>query len=87
MNLHLKLQQTFLLAKSSCPVAVVIPIYKSVLSRHEAIALDRGLKVLNQHPLKIIAPEGLLLDHPRLETVEIEFLKQSIFKEEKGITD
>lgn len=80
----LKLQHAFSLAKSPYPVAVVIPIYKSVLSEYEAIALDRVFKVLSDHPLKIVAPEGLLLNHPRLKATKIEFFEASYFQGREG---
>ncbi len=54
------------------PVAVVIPIYKSDFTVHEQIAFRQCLKVLGQHPIKIVKPISLdiasiLAEHPHLE--------------------
>jgi hypothetical protein len=49
-------------SKPESKAAVVIPIYKPSLSDYETIALDRCLKVLGQHPIVVVAPDGLPLD-------------------------
>lgn len=54
------------------PVAVVIPLYKSLFSAHEQIAFTQGLRILKDHPIIIIKPISLdisyiLEDHPQLK--------------------
>lgn len=43
-------------------VATLIPVYKGELTLYEKISLDRCLRVLGNHPIFIIAPEGFLVD-------------------------
>ncbi len=54
------------------PVAVVVPLYKSVLSAYEQIAFKQGLQTLKKHPIKIVKPvsldiSSLLAAHPQPE--------------------
>ncbi|AEI47382.1 DUF5672 family protein [Runella slithyformis] len=54
------------------PVAVVIPLYKSVFSVHEQISFTQGLQVLKEHPIVIIKPFSLDISdiqntHPQLK--------------------
>ncbi|NBB21390.1 hypothetical protein GVN20_18635 [Runella sp. CRIBMP] len=54
------------------PVAVVIPLYKSVFSLHEKISFTQGLQVLKEHPIVIIKPFSLdisfvLEEYPQLK--------------------
>jgi hypothetical protein len=48
---------------SSPSVCVVIPVYRADLSRSERAALRQCVTVLAAHPLVIIKPESLSLDH------------------------
>jgi hypothetical protein len=43
-------------------VAVVIPVYQSVLSDAEQMALQQCARVLGRYPVKIVKPAGLKLD-------------------------
>jgi len=43
-------------------VAVVIPIYRNVLTEYESISLDRCLKVLGNHRIVILSQHGLEID-------------------------
>lgn len=51
-----------LFSKPLYEVAVVIPIYKEHLNDNEIISLDRCLKILGDHPIVVISPEGLSFD-------------------------
>ncbi|QQL49184.1 DUF5672 family protein [Mucilaginibacter ginkgonis] len=42
-------------------VAIVIPCYKSSLTKHEEIALAQCKKILGQYPVRIAKPESLIL--------------------------
>lgn len=45
------------------PVAVLIPVYKTQMSAHELISFQQTLTVLNNHPIVLIKPRSLSVDH------------------------
>lgn len=51
----------FLFHKPKDHVAVIVPVYKEVFTRHESMSFKRCLKVLGNHPIFLIAPDGLSL--------------------------
>lgn len=59
--------------KALHPVSVVIPIYKTELSKSEKLSLDRCLTVLNKHPITVISPQGLSFDKIFFKDVQVKF--------------
>jgi hypothetical protein len=55
-------------------VAVVIPIYQSVLSDTEQMALRQCASVLGRYPVKIVKPAGLILDLAAFDFTDCEFI-------------
>lgn len=45
------------------PVAVIIPVYQSHMNPHELISFQQCLKVLSSHPIFLIKPHSLSVDH------------------------
>ncbi len=45
------------------PVAVLIPVYKAPMSAHELISFQQTLKALGNHPILLIKPHHLSVDH------------------------
>lgn len=43
--------------------AIVIPVYKSIPTSHERIALNRCLEILGDHAILLMAPENMDLTH------------------------
>jgi hypothetical protein len=56
-------------------VAVIIPLYKSQLSRCEEISLRQGLTVLGKHPILFVAPQSLDLAFLQTYLDQIEVLR------------
>ena len=56
-------------------VAVIIPLYKSQLSRCEEISLRQGLTVLGKHPILFVAPQSLDLAFLQTYVDQIEVLR------------
>jgi hypothetical protein len=71
---------------SSPSVCVVIPVYRAHLSRSELAALRRCVSVLASHPLVVIKPESLALDHLLSEhaTLSTESFPDRFFEGVKG---
>lgn len=62
-----------ILTKPNQTVSVVIPIYKNQLSKHEQVSLDRCLAVLANHPITIIAPNGLSFENICFKNINVKF--------------
>jgi len=62
------------LINMSDKVCVVIPIHAPQPTGYELISFEQCFKVLNQYPIKIIAPEGLNLDAYKKVIPEFEVL-------------
>ena len=72
----------YLFQKAEYEVAVVIPIYKTDLSKYETISLDRCLKIFVNNKIAIIAPEGLPLEKIKLlnsAKYEVHWFPESTF--------
>ena len=54
--------------------AVVIPIYKTTMTTYEKFSFQQCLKVLGNHPIVIIKPHNLSLDHLLFEYPNLQFL-------------
>ncbi|WP_026629598.1 DUF5672 family protein [Dyadobacter alkalitolerans] len=64
-------------SKSKSSVAVVIPVYKSVMNENEKLSLKQCMKVLGNYPIKIVKPASLDLSavtgaYPNIELVSFE---------------
>lgn len=64
-------QPLFFLKKT---VVVIIPIYQKTFSSNEEISLNQVFKVLSKHPIRIIKPASLSIEHVQKKgrTFEIE---------------
>ena len=59
-------------------VVVIVPVYKSELNVLEQISLKRCLEALQNHPIVVIAPEGLPLP-PATQHLQVERFAPSFF--------
>ncbi|WP_229253625.1 DUF5672 family protein [Dyadobacter sp. NIV53] len=62
------------ISHQSSPVAIVIPVYQSVLSVAEQASLRQCMLVLHHYPVKIVKPRSLDLDLLKTEYPAIEML-------------
>lgn len=77
----------YLLSKPKNLVAVVIPIYRSTLSKYEKISLSQCLKILAKYPIIIISPLGLVFDlelEEIIKNLQRETFKPDFFIDTKG---
>ena len=66
-------------------VVVTIPIYKEIPDAYEEVSFKQCLEVLKNYPIRIVAPEGLNLDHyfnlcPAARNLVVVSFRKSYFK-------
>ena len=66
-------------------VAVLVPVYKEVLSELERISLDQLIRVLGKHPIFFVGPQGLKVDYGKnTEDIPLVGFQQAYFSSVAG---
>lgn len=68
------------------PVAVVVPIYKSTLSKTDSISLTQTYRILDKYPIYVVCPDGIDLSNiiRQFPKLIIKRFDQAFFSDIKG---